>query len=63
METKQRGRKAGAGTQEAKDFVVRGKLDRFFADRKDISDEGVARIMKAVKFGLGIKDEVMKVIA
>lgn len=52
-----RGRKAEAGTYEARKYVLDGCLDRLFADEKDLSNEVVARIIKAVKFGLGIKEE------
>jgi hypothetical protein len=49
-----KGRKAEAGTYEAREFVNKGLLDKLFADVK-ISNEAVARIIKATKFGLGIK--------
>ena len=57
MDTKQRGRKAGAGTHEARKYVQEGGLDVLLAEVKDLSPEAVARIIKAVRFGLGIKKE------
>jgi len=59
MEIKQRGRKAEAGTYEARDYVIKGCLDKLFIDKKDVSKEAIARIMKAVKFGLGIKEQTI----
>ena len=53
---KQRGRKAGAGTLEARDYVNTGGLDRLLADERDLTNAGASRIVKAVKFGLGIKE-------
>lgn len=52
-----RGRKADVGTYEARGYVLDGCLDRLLADEKDLSNEGCARLIKAVKFGLGIKEE------
>jgi len=52
-----RGRKADKGTYEARDYVLKGCLDRLLADEKNLSNEGCHRLIKAVKFGLGIKEE------
>jgi len=53
---KKRGRKAGVGTTEAKKYVNEGLLDTLLEEVKDLSNEGRIRIIKAVKFGLGIKE-------
>lgn len=59
-----RGRKAEVGTYEARKYVLYGCLDRLFSDEKDLSNEACARIIKAVKFGLGIKEEkINKVVS
>lgn len=56
METKRRGRKAIAGTYEARDYVNKGLLSRLLVDEKELTDVGAYRIEKAVKFGLGITE-------
>lgn len=58
---KQRGRKAGTGTLEAREFVKTGQLEKVLKDPALVADsslteEGAKRIIKAVKFGLGIKE-------
>jgi len=55
--SKQKGRKAEAGTYEAREYVQKGFLDRLLADETNLTDAGAFRIIKAVKFGLGIKEE------
>ena len=60
MDTKKRGRKAEAGTYEAREYVRAGNLDEVLKDQAlvagELSEEAKARIIKAVKFGLGIKE-------
>jgi hypothetical protein len=53
-----RGRKADVGTYEARIWINKGYLENVLSDMSDLSQEGRVRIIKAVKFGLGIKEEV-----
>lgn len=58
-----KGRKAEAGTLEAREFVNNGRFLEVLTDGTKskeyrLSDEARARILKAVKFSLGIKDNV-----
>jgi hypothetical protein len=50
-----RGRKADKGTYEAREFVNSGKFDLLLGG--DMSEDCQQRLIKAVKFGLGIKEE------
>ena len=58
MKTKKRGRKALAGTYEARDYVNEGHLNEALTDinAQELSNEARKRIIKAIKFGLGIKE-------
>jgi len=49
-----KGRKAEAGTLEAREYVNSGAFEKLL-DTTQISPEGKARLLKAVKFSLGIK--------
>jgi len=49
-----KGRKAEAGTYEAREFVKAGNIEKLL-EPCVISQEAKARILKAVKFGLGVK--------
>jgi len=53
-----KGRKALAGTYEARDYVNKGHFVEFLkGNSKNIASEiCIERIVKAVKFGLGIKE-------
>lgn len=51
---KKRGRTAGEGTLEAREMVNSGAFERLLATAS-ISEVCKARILKAVKFNLGIK--------
>ena len=53
--TKKRGRKAGIGTLEARKYVIQGLMYERLAADKALSEEALARLIKAVKMGLGIK--------
>lgn len=53
---KKRGRKAGVGTLEAREYVLNNGLDTLLESVNDLSLEAKNRIVKAVKFGLGIKE-------
>ena len=50
-----KGRKPEPGTLEAREMVHNGKLLDLLAREENLSHDGCIRIMKAVKFGLGIK--------
>jgi len=51
-----RGRKAESGTIEAREYINSGRLDGFISRIEDLSSEAKTRIIKAYKFGLGIKE-------
>lgn len=51
-----KGRQALAGTYEAREYVGSGKFD-VVVNSLEISQEAKDRLMKATKFGLGIKDK------
>lgn len=57
---KQRGRKAGAGTVEAREYVESGALEQLLTVQKELSYDCLIRLVKAVRFGLGIKKEEVK---
>lgn len=50
-----RGRKADAGTYEAREYIKSGKMAEV-VEKLEIGADAKVRIMKAVKFGLGIKE-------
>jgi len=52
--TGKRGRQAEAGTYEAREFVSQGNVEKLL-EPLTISAEAKARILKAIKFGLGVK--------
>ena len=55
-ELKVRGRKASAGTHDARDYVNSGKFSALLnLEKGTINQETIDRIIKAVRFGLGIK--------
>ena len=49
-----KGRKAQAGTLEARKFVIDGNIEKFL-ETQQISADCKTRLLKAIKFGLGVK--------
>ena len=56
-----RGRRAGEGTIEAKELVTNGGLEEMLLNA-NVKEVVLKRVMKAVKFGLGIKESVVEEI-
>jgi hypothetical protein len=55
-----KGRKPSQELKEAREVVLSGQLEVVLADLQ-ASENAKVRILKAVKFGLGIKDEEVQV--
>lgn len=55
--TKQRGRKATPDLIEARNYVLNNLFMAHLDDDKNLSNEVKERLLKAVKLGLGIKEE------
>lgn len=56
-----RGRKPDEGTLEAKELVIKGGLEEMLLNA-NVKEVVLKRVMKAVKFGLGIKESVVEEI-
>ena len=55
-----KGRKAGVGTHEARILIINGQVQQAI-ENINCSNEAKKRLLKAVKFGLGIKDTQDKI--